>query len=188
MIRIISFLYPRRIRDNIAQLLMYCDVKTDVAGFITRAVIIGTIISLMVALFVRILFDFSFIITFFSTFMLTQATTYAWLVLTADARAGAVEEILPDVLQLMSSNLRAGLTVDKAFLLAARPEFGRFQNEINRVGKEIATGTELGTALSRLSSRVRSDKLRKTFQLINSAMASGGQLSDLLQQTASNLR
>jgi archaellum biogenesis protein FlaJ (TadC family) len=116
------------------------------------------------------------------------ATIYAYLVLSADSRARFVEEVLPDALQLMSANLRAGMTIDKALLLAARPEFGHFRDDINQVGKEIATGKEFGEALFGMAKRIRSERLLKTFQLLITGVESGGELADLLEHSAANLR
>ena len=128
------------------------------------------------------------ILSFIGLFLLFEVLVYFWLLLRADAKAKFVEDILPDVLQLMASNLRAGLTTDKALLLSARPEFGPFQDEINNVGKEITMGREIGEALSGMSKQIRSEKLNKTMALIVSGLRSGGELASLLEQTSHNLR
>ncbi len=181
-------LYPVKLKNGYQQLLDYCNIKTEVNRFLTLSAISIFVGSIVLTLFTLIFFDINFFLLFVAWFILLQGILYAWLVLTADSRARFVEELLPDALQLMASNLRAGLTVDRALLLSARPEFGHFKDELNYVGKELATGKELGAALMELSSRIRSDKLKKTFQIIVSAMASGGELAELLVQTASNLR
>ena len=64
-----------------------------------------------------------------------------------EAKAKFMEKVLPDALQLMSSNLRAGMTPERALLLAARSEFGPLSDEINRVGKEVAVGKGVDEAL-----------------------------------------
>lgn len=160
----------------------------DVHRYLFSILIVSLILAFLISLFIIIFIDFSFIILVIGIFLLIQSSVYAYLVLSADAKARFVESILPDVLQLMSSNLRAGHTIDRAFILAARPEFGQFKDEINHVAKEIATGKELDAALLELGSRVRSEKLAKTVQLINSGVSAGGEISDLLQHIASNLR
>ncbi len=181
-------LYPVKLKNGYQQLLNYCNIEVEVNRFLTISAISIFIGTIVLALFTLIFFDVNFFILFVAWFILLQGILYAWLVLTADSRARFVEELLPDALQLMASNLRAGLTVDRALLLSARPEFGHFKDELNYVGKQLATGKELGAALMELSSRIRSDKLKKTFQIIVSAMSSGGELAELLVQTATNLR
>ena len=113
---------------------------------------------------------------------------YFAILLSIDSKAKFVESVLPDALQLMSSNIRAGLTTDKALLMAARPEFGPFAEEIRRVGKETMTGTTLADALMKINLRIKSDNLAKTLDLIVNSIKSGGKLADLLDQTSTDLR
>lgn len=188
MYEFVQRLYPLKLKNGYQKLLTYCNITMEVNRFLTLNTIITFICSIVLTLFTLIFFDINFLLLIVGWFILLQGIVYAWLVLTADSRARFVEELLPDALQLMASNLRAGLTVDRALLLSARPEFGHFKDELNYVGKQLATGKELGDALMELSSRIRSDKLKKTFQIIVSAMASGGELAELLVQTATNLR
>src|SRR3989338_8580413 len=188
MYEFVQRLYPVKLKNGYQQLLIYCNIVMDVNRFLTVCTFVSVIATIVLTLFTLIFFDVNFLILLAAWFILIQGIIYTWLVLTADSRARFVEELLPDALQLMASNLRAGLTVDRALLLSARPEFGHFKDELNYVGKELATGKELGEALMDLSSRIRSDRLKKTFQIIVSAMASGGELAELLVQTATNLR
>jgi len=51
-----------------------------------------------------------------------------------------IETVFPDFLQLVASNLRAGITVDRAMLLSARPEFAPLDKEILQSGRDISTG------------------------------------------------
>jgi len=103
-------------------------------------------------------------------------------------RKRKMEAVFPDFLQLMSSNLRAGMTVSKAMLLSAREEFSPLDSEILRVGKDITTGKETETALLDMSKRIGSEKIQKTVLLIISGIKAGGNLSVLLEETASNIR
>ncbi|RLI92833.1 MAG: hypothetical protein DRO92_04825, partial [Candidatus Altiarchaeales archaeon] len=121
-------------------------------------------------------------------FILVETFFYLWINLSIDSKTRQVEEILPDVLQLMSSNIRAGLTTDKALILSGRPEFGPLAEEIKRVGRETMMGRDLASALMDTTKRIRSDHLTRTMELIVSSIQSGGELADLLDQTASDLR
>ncbi len=188
MIRIVPLLYPKKYREELRRLLFYCGIATEPDRYVTKLIIFSFLFSIIIGFIAQLFIHFNVFIMIVLAFILIQASVYAWLVLNADSRAAFVETLLPDVLQLMSSNLRAGMTIDRALLLAARPEFGRFKDEINRVGKEVATGKELSDSLMDLAGRIKSDRVKKTFQLIVSGVASGGQLSELLEQTAGNLR
>jgi len=99
-----------------------------------------------------------------------------------------MEEAFPDFISLMSSNLRAGITVDKALLLSSRKEFAPLDKEISNLGKDIMTGREINKALVDMSDRIGSEEIRKTVMLIVSGIRSGGNLSVLLEQVSSNMR
>ncbi len=99
-----------------------------------------------------------------------------------------MEEVFPDFIELMSSNLRAGMTVDKALLLSARKEFAPLDVEINNVGKDIVTGKEINQALKDMGQRINSEKIKKTIDIIISGIVSGGNLSVLLEETAITMR
>jgi pilus assembly protein TadC len=103
-------------------------------------------------------------------------------------RIKKMEDIFPDFLQLMSSNLRAGITIDRAMLLSVKEEFDPLDKEINKTGREIATGKSMETALLNMVKRIGSEKIRKTILLIISGMRAGGNLATLLEQTGTNMR
>ena len=187
MYRYLGNLYPKKIREGYLQLLRYSDFHVNPLRFIGFIGVFGFLFALGASFFLGLL-GLSFLLAFIGTFIFFQALVYLVLLLRADAKAKFVESILPDVLQLMASNLRAGLTTDKALLLSARPEFGPFQAEINQVGKEITTGKEISLALLEMTTRIKSERLSKTVSLIVSGLRSGGELASLLEQTARNLR
>lgn len=188
MYRLISRLYPRRIRESFQEMLLYNNIPTDLDRYLGMITIVSFFLAVLISLLVRIFLSFNVFLLFAGCFLIILSSVYTYLVLTADARAKFVDEVLPDALQLMSANLRAGMTIDKALLLAARPEFGQFKDDINEVGKEIATGKEFSEALLGMTKKIRSEKLSKTFQLIVTGVEAGGELADLLEHSASNLR
>jgi len=104
------------------------------------------------------------------------------------ARIRKIESIFPDFLQLMGSNLRAGMTVDRAMLVSSRPEFAPLDKEILQTGKDIATGKNIETALTDMSKRIGSEKIHKTILLLISGIRAGGNLAVLLEQTSVSMR
>jgi len=120
--------------------------------------------------------------------VISVVTVQTSVVLIADSRAAEIEKVLPDALQLMSANVRAGMTVDKAIWLSARPEFGILEEEIKRVGAKTVGGKSVKVALTEMSERIKSDILGKTVRLIIEGMESGGELAHLLEETANNIR
>jgi pilus assembly protein TadC len=99
-----------------------------------------------------------------------------------------MEEVFPDFIELMASNLRAGMTIDRALLLSSRKEFAPLDKEIIILGKDIVTGKEISHAMAEMANRIKSEKIRKTIDLIISGIRSGGNISVLLEETAVNMR
>jgi pilus assembly protein TadC len=188
MYRLLSKFYPQNIRERYIKLLTYAHLKINPNVFIGFVLFFGFGIALAASFYLATLFKVPLILTFLGIFFVLEASVYMYVLMQVDAKARFVENILPDVLQLMSSNLRAGLTTDRALLLSSRPEFGPFQEEINLVGKEIAMGKSVKDAFLTIPKRILSDKLSKTIMLITSGIESGGELASLLEQTAENLR
>jgi len=97
-------------------------------------------------------------------------------------------ESLPDALQVMAGDLRAGLTTDRAIVSAARPEFGPLKDELDKAARKITLGTEISVALKGMLIGIRSKRLKRTISLITNGLRSGGSLAPLLEQTAEDVR
>jgi Flp pilus assembly protein TadB len=104
------------------------------------------------------------------------------------ARTKKIEAVFPDFLQLMATNLRAGMTIDKAILLSSRPEFAPLDKELLKTGKDMTTGKSIETALMDMAKRTRSDRIHKTILLLISGIRAGGNLATLLEETSINIR
>ena len=188
MYRFFAQLLPQNARRHIQQLLAYADVRTRPDTFIGFVFIFGLAAAAAVAWNLWVLLEVRPLLSFPASFIIIEVVVYTLLVLSIGKKAKFIEMVLPDALQLMASNLRAGLTTDRALLLSARPEFGPLRDELNKAGKEIATGKEIGAALLEMSKRVKSDILDRTVSLICSGLRSGGELASLLEQNAADLR
>lgn len=99
-----------------------------------------------------------------------------------------MESVFPDFIELVSSNLRAGMTIDKALLLGSRKEFAPLDKEILHLGKDILTGREIALSLRDMARRTGSERIQKTVDLIVSGLKSGGNVAVLLEETAVNMR
>ncbi len=103
-------------------------------------------------------------------------------------RVKKMETAFPDFLQLMASNLRAGMPTDHALLMSARKEFDPLDKEIVNLGKELMTGKDIESAMYEMGQRTNSKKIQRTISLILSGLKSGGNIAILLEETASNAR
>ncbi|MBI4021545.1 MAG: type II secretion system F family protein [Candidatus Aenigmarchaeota archaeon] len=113
---------------------------------------------------------------------------HGFLTLAVDRRAGFVESILPDALQLMAANSRAGYIPSRALTMSARKEFGPLSEAIKGAGKEMMTGKGLDESLAVIPRYIKSDVLAKTMKLIVEGIRSGGQFAELLEQNAEDIR
>ncbi|VVC02234.1 Type II secretion system (T2SS), protein F [uncultured archaeon] len=123
-----------------------------------------------------------------AAFALPHILAYTWFTIKINSRAAAVENALPDFLMLVASNMRAGLMADKALMLSARDEFGPLSVEVLRASKYSITGTSLDQVILSLGERIRSNTLQKTIHLVVEGMHSGGDMVELLEKTALDIR
>lgn len=128
------------------------------------------------------------LISLFVIFALLVAYSVAKIKLNEIKKVKKMEASFPDFLQLVSSNLRAGMTIDKALLLSSRKDFAPLDQEINLLGKDLVTGKQIARALKDMAARINSEKIKKTTDLIISGIRSGGDISILLEQTATTMR
>ena len=155
-----------------------------------KKLIIGAIISVIASSLLLLFYKKPLvsIAGFFVFFALFFVYDYFKRALQGSAKIAKIESIFPDFLQLMASNLRAGMTVDRAILMSSRPEFYPLDKEIMIVGKDIATGKTLENSLLDMTKRIKSNKIEKTIFIIISGIRAGGNLSVLLEETSRNMR
>ncbi len=165
-------------------------ISTQKKAIIKRTTIIAVIIGLFISSTV-LLIKKNIAISVIS-FLITLAVIFAYFYfkksLDKSGRIKKIETVFPDFLQLMSSNLRAGMTIDKAMLLSSMPEFAPLDEEILKTGRDMATSKNIERAFSDLSKRIGSEKINKTILLIISGIRSGGNLAVLLEETSLNMR
>ncbi len=184
-------LMPPSVRQVYKDLLRYNDIRIDHERFTGFVLLFGIGVSIALAFDAALIFSLpfgAFMALFALAFALLQVFVYAWLVLAADGKAKFTESVLPDALQLMAMNLKAGMTTDRALLVSARPEFGPLEQELSKAGKQILSGKEIKYALLEIPERIKSQTLDRTIRLIVQGIESGGELSELLEQTAEDIQ
>ena len=154
-----------------------------------KRIALSFIVTLVISTIIYIVYKtiIPFIISLIAIPILILVYFYVKDMLKKTERIKKIEEIFPDFLQLMSSNLRAGMTIDKAMLLSSRPEFAPLDAEIIQTGKDIATGKDIGESLLSMS-RINSKSISKTILLLISGIKAGGDIAILLEETAVNMR
>jgi type II secretory pathway component PulF len=145
---------------------------------------------------------YAFLLAFFAYFGLLLAGIFVGLVGVAvyivvlyaileyqiDERKTKMEQMLPDYFQIASANLRSGIALERAMLLAARPEFGFFSDDLKEMSRQVFSGETLENSLKGLSSKYRSYQLTHAVRMMLEAVRYGGAMADLLEQLAKEMR
>jgi len=103
-------------------------------------------------------------------------------------RTKKMEEMLPDFLQVVASNLKGGMSFENALLGAIKPRFTILANEMAEVSKKVMTGHDVRKALSELGEKYDSPMLRRAIDLMISELESGGQIADLIDKIVDNIK
>ena len=113
---------------------------------------------------------------------------YFYLDLRIYSRTKKMEDQLPEFLQVLSSNLRGGMTFEKALWAAIKPRFEILGIEMAKVSKKVMTGYEVSKALTELADKYDSLMLRRTVDLMISELESGGNVAELIDRIVDNLK
>tara|TARA_Y100000310_G_scaffold343799_1_gene453091 strand:- start:3027 stop:4016 length:990 start_codon:yes stop_codon:yes gene_type:complete len=186
----ITKLFPARYRKALEQQIIYSGEHINASSYLGSTTLLA-LLSFTGTLLIPYAFSRGFEIKYliFGTiiFILIELTAYLLIYFKAEDRTKRVEEVLPDALQLIASNIRAGMTPFRALKLAARKELGPLKEEI-----EHATAKSLGIesfsrALLSISERINSEILERAMKLFTTAMRSGGHLATLLEELAKDI-
>jgi hypothetical protein len=194
----------KRLRPKLKSFFMkagYDDVPYELFGWMFYA-------SLAVTYFIYILLIYPKIISVISgsSFIVLILTFISWVVIqvsilflagtylyfslniTIYKRTKEIENILPDYLQVVSSNLKGGLSFEKALWAAIKPEFGVISKEVTMVYKKVMTGNDLNEALEEFTEKYDSPVLRRSFDLIVGELESGGEIANIVDRVIENIR
>jgi len=187
-----SYLAPGRIVENIGQMLEWAGLKQDPKVWLGSVLFFSWLCAVIVFLGMWVMFEITSILVLVlsgcAVLVFVFFVFYFMLLLRVEDRRKRVERVLPDALQMISANVRAGVSPVIALRMAARPEFGPLEDEI-----KVATAKSLGTAsfgdaLMDMGTRIRSEVLNRTVSLFTSSMKSGGNLAALLENTAAEIQ
>ena len=106
----------------------------------------------------------------------------------ANGRKKRMERVLPDGLKLISANMEAGHTIEKAFMLSARDELGGLSDELRQTAMEMYGGKPVGEGLNGMKKRVKSELLKETLKLLADANEAGGDMAKLLDTSSKDVR
>lgn len=181
----------RGILEAFEQQFAYLGIRISSRKFVLNIGMTAFVLGVISTLFTSFVLEWPYflvVIGFFATFVLVMGGVYMFLDLQAESRGRAVERILPDALQLIASNIKSGLTTERALLVSARPEFGPLEGELKRVSTRILSGVPVEKAIMEIPKHIKSMLVERTTWLLARGISSGGEIADLLMQLSRNLR
>lgn len=185
----IAYFLPNFYKRNLKQTLVYAGFEKKETGKIAGFLVLFSLSIGLAAFFIATIMGFGALSTAFG--LLSSIAAFALLylsfVMVADSRGREIDLMLPDCLQLISANIRAGMTVDKAIWLSARKEFGILEEEIRKVGARTLGGKPIKAALQEMTLSIKSDTLERTITLIIDGIESGGELAKLMDEISNNI-
>lgn len=186
-----SRLVPPPYKESFARIVTFSGKETDTSVSLGFSMINSITIFAISLFFLRIfglqfnwLINFGILLAFIFVVFFAQYIYYFFL---AERRTKFVDQVLPDALSLISSNLSSGLTPYHAVKSSVRPDFGPLGEAF-----EIATNKSLGTksfnkSLLEMTDTINSDPLKRSMKLFSSAIESGSNISALLESLAQDI-
>jgi|TARA_B100001971_G_C18178864_1_gene531532 Flp pilus assembly protein TadB len=161
------------------------------SAIITGMIYILFIFPILISYSPLILLVFSFLtwfITQISFAALFILLVYFYLDIKIFNRTRQMEEMLPDFLQAVSSNLKGGMSFENSLWGSIKPRFRILANEMSEVSKKVMTGYDVDKALLELSEKYDSPMLRRSMDLIMSEIKAGGNIAELIDKIVDNLK
>lgn len=188
--KIIYRMMPNGYRKWIEFKLSCADFSIPPEDYVGFSILYGLALTAIIFL-ITLLFNFTIYISIvigISAFAVFEAIMHAIPLMISDSRAKFTDEILPDALRLISSNIRSGLTPDKALLSSARPEFGPLERRIRDSAKLTLSGISIEEAVRNIPKKIDSKALRRSIDLLVEGISRGGNLANLLDGLANDIR
>jgi len=182
---------PKGINRHLNEMISFAGLDMDAKVWFGSALLVSLLFGIVALLFAWIILEILnpsvLLAVFILVFILTFSILYLTLHFRVEDRRKRIEHVLPDALQIIASNIRAGATPLVALRMAARPEFGPLEEEIKYVtAKSLGIGS-FTDALLEMSKRIKSEVFERTVALFVVSMRSGGNLAILLENAAEDI-
>ncbi len=189
----IEIIIPSMIRRSFYSEIKYLGIEDYVSYFrnIVKVLLLVSFLSTLLIFFIYFKQKLNIpglIISYILFFFFYLFIAYQIVKIGVTKRTKEIEVTLPDALFLLASNLRAGMTIDRALWRSARKEFGIVGAEFERAARELSAGVPLPIVFRRIGERHRSDNLKRVVNLIIQGVISGASLAPLLERIAIDLR
>ncbi|MEW5955576.1 MAG: type II secretion system F family protein [Candidatus Micrarchaeota archaeon] len=105
----------------------------------------------------------------------------------ASGRANKIDKELPFALRHLATQIKAGVSLNRAIASVGAANYGVLTQEINRTLADLEGGESTEGALLKLASRNRSRGLRRAVVQITRALRTGGNLAEIISSIAEDI-
>ncbi|MDD4983321.1 MAG: type II secretion system F family protein [Candidatus ainarchaeum sp.] len=180
-------------RNELSMDLDSANINYSTAQYLAITSVISLILTIIITAVAAALFavieipQYYLVLVFFVAMFLTAGIVLKYPSIVAADRAKKIDAELPFALRHMATELRAGIGLYRVLQTIAIGEYGYLSEEMARVINEVEQGADTKDALKNLAYRTRSFSLRNTLNHILRALKSGGNLSEVLNNTANDV-
>ena len=186
----IAMIFPKKYIKTIKQLVIYSDSDQNEYQIIANSFIFSLFLGLILIIIgnffttINILFFILGAIILIPSF---QFITYILIYFKSENRKSNIEESLPDALQLIASNLQAGLTPFESIKNAGKKDFGYLAKEFKKATSKAMGLSNFNDELMKIGQRVDSPVLNRSLKLISNSINSGSHLAILLEDLSEDI-
>jgi len=179
---------PANYRAEISRIFAHSGKKTiDVDEYLGSITIFSILVGL-IFIIVPFVFqlDYRIFIAALSipAVLLIHYLNYLFAYIGLEDYTRRIEDVLPDFLRLVSSNIRSGMTPFQALKLAARPEFGPLKDEVEYVTIRGLGNENFQELVMAINKHMSSESLDRVLKLFSSTIKSGGHLAQILEESS----
>lgn len=171
----------RQLQEELIQINLYVNVEDLISLILLTSITLFTI-SLLLFSYLKINILLSLIILILPAFLMTS-----YVIHKKQTRAEQIEIDLIDYLRQVSSLLNVGLGIETSFDELSKTNKGYLNDEIKHALIEMSFSKTFNEAFTDMANRNQSDNLKYAVQIIIHSKESGGNLSEILEQIASDL-
>jgi len=187
----VAFFAPRPYRESVRRQLDYAGIRHEHEEIVVGQVLLLALLVACAIMFGPVALGFSFWWVHagiaLGVLVLILFVHYLAIYFKAADRAKKAEAVLPDVLHIIASNLRAGSTPYNALRAVQRPEFDPLGEEIAHAARRASSSESFSSILLRIGGRINSDTLTRTLRLFTTSLRAGGHSATLLEELARDI-
>jgi len=174
--------YLDKMQDNLIQLGYYIKI-TDLITYTT--------IMALILLFITTILFITINLNPLSVPIITLApyvVVILYIVYKMQKREDNINEELPEYILQLSALLNVGLAIESALNELSKTQDGYLNNEIKRSLIEMSLGKSFDESFTDLINRCQSNNVKQVFQIIINTKQTGGNLSEILEEIAMDLK